>query len=207
MSDKRQTGARMPIILEEKAMKEGRVDRRVKYTKMVLRESLLELMKDKPISKITSAELCRSADINRNTFYTHYSSPEDLLSNIEEELYGEIKDAIEHSLKFDSIPSLILEICQSIQKNVALCRILFSEYGDTLFLRRIMDIARDKSIREWKKALAVDDPAQMERLYTYFANGCVAAIQSWVQDGARESPQEIASFIDKVSNRGLRAFF
>jgi AcrR family transcriptional regulator len=187
-------------------MKEGRIDRRIKYTKMVLRESLLGLMKTKPISKITSTELCRSADINRNTFYAHYSSPEDLLSSIEEELYAEIKEAIEHSLKFESIPTLIVEICQSIQKNVALCQILFSEYGDALFLRRIMYIAHDKSIIEWKKALAVEDPTQMERLYTYFANGCVAIIQAWVQEGAKESPQKIAYFIDKVSNRGLRGF-
>jgi len=186
-------------------MKERRIDRRVKYTKMVLRESLLGLMKVKSISKITSAELCRNADINRNTFYTYYSSPEDLLSSIEEELYNEIKEEIEHSLKLDSIPSLILEICQSIQKNVALCQILFSEYGDTLFLRRIMYIAHDRSIMEWRKAL-VTDSGQMERLYTYFANGCVAVIQSWIQSEMQETPQEIASFIDKVSNRGLRGF-
>ena len=33
-------------------------DRRVKYTKMVLRESLIKLLQKKPISRITVKELC-----------------------------------------------------------------------------------------------------------------------------------------------------
>ena len=48
-------------------MSEKKIDRRVRYTKMVLRESLLELMKTKPVVKITTTELCKHADINRNT--------------------------------------------------------------------------------------------------------------------------------------------
>ena len=187
-------------------MEEIHIDRRVKYTKMVLRENLLELMKTKPVSKISSSELCRQADINRNTFYAHYSSPEDLLSSIEQELYNEIKKEIDQSLTFDSISSMIFEICQSIQKNVALCQILFSECGDPLFLRRIMDIARDKSIGEWRKALTAASQTDMERLYTYFANGSIAIIQTWVQEGATEDPKHIASFIEKVSGKGLRGF-
>ena len=35
-------------------------DRRVKFTKMVLRESLLELMREKPIGEITVTELCKT---------------------------------------------------------------------------------------------------------------------------------------------------
>ena len=49
-----------------------RSDRRVRYTKTVLKQSLLELMKDRPIGKITVTEICRLADVNRNTFYAHY---------------------------------------------------------------------------------------------------------------------------------------
>jgi predicted transcriptional regulator len=44
------------------------MDRRVLYTKMFLREALFELMREKPIGKITPTELCRKANINRNIF-------------------------------------------------------------------------------------------------------------------------------------------
>ncbi|HAW71465.1 MAG TPA: TetR/AcrR family transcriptional regulator, partial [Firmicutes bacterium] len=36
-------------------------DRRVKYTKMVLRESLIKKLRDKPIARITIKELCEDA--------------------------------------------------------------------------------------------------------------------------------------------------
>ena len=48
-------------------------DRRVKYTKMVLRNALIKLLETKPISRITIKEICEEADINRTTYYAHYT--------------------------------------------------------------------------------------------------------------------------------------
>ena len=58
-------------------------DARVRYTKMVVKSSLLELMQTKPVAKITVTEICEKAGINRATFYSHYSDPTDLLHSIE----------------------------------------------------------------------------------------------------------------------------
>jgi len=187
-------------------VEEERVDRRVKYTKMVLRESLLDIMKVKPISKITSAELCRGADINRNTFYAHYRDPADLLRSIEEELYDELKHSIERSLKYESIPSLVVEICELILRNLSLCRILFSEHGDRQFLDRIIYLAHDRSVAEWRRVSQKRDPDEMEMFYDFSMQGSLAVIQRWIRNGAKESPDEIAQLIDKLTTRGLRAF-
>lgn len=178
-------------------------DRRIKYTKMALRQSLLELMKKQPIFKITVTDICANADINRNTFYSHYSSPEDLLWQIEEELYNDIKQSVERSLKTETISTFINEICLSIADNGDLCKILFSEYGDKEFLKRIMYIARDKSLQEWKNISKDIDTHTLEKLYTFIANGAVALIQVWIQDGMKQSPQEVAMFIDQLTIHGL----
>ena len=71
-----------------------KTDRRVLYTKMFLKESLLELMKEKPVDKITPTELCRKADINRNTFYAHYYSTRDVLEEIETEFSTQIIESL-----------------------------------------------------------------------------------------------------------------
>lgn len=65
-------------------------DRRVKYTLLALRGSLLELMREKDVSRITVKELCERADVNRGTFYAHYASPADLLEQIEQELLEKV---------------------------------------------------------------------------------------------------------------------
>lgn len=57
-------------------------NRRVKMTKLLLNESLIELMHTKSIHEITVKELCEKADINRSTFYKHYGTVYDLYAEI-----------------------------------------------------------------------------------------------------------------------------
>ena len=59
-------------------MEKKREDRRSVYSKRVIRESLLALMRDKPLNKITVRELCEKADVNRSTFYAYYEDIYDL---------------------------------------------------------------------------------------------------------------------------------
>ncbi|WP_085834069.1 TetR/AcrR family transcriptional regulator [Clostridium merdae] len=183
-----------------------KMDRRVIYTKLFLREALLELIKTKPIAKITPTELCRYAKINRNTFYTHYNSPEELLESIEDELFEQIKQSIERSLKNDRISTLLTEICRAIYKNSDLCNVLFTENGDKDFLRRIIYLAHDKTIAEWKLAGLQEDEEQIEMLYCYSVNGSVSVIQQWILAGMKKNPEEIAQFIERASYAGLRGF-
>jgi len=183
-----------------------KTDRRVLYTKMFLRESLLALMKEKPIVKITPTELCRHAKMNRNTFYTHYDSPEALLRSIEDEMYEQIQSSIERSVSSESISALLTEICGAIYDHRDLCAVLFSQYGDKDFLKRIIDLAHDRTIAEWRAAGILHDGELAEMLYCYSVNGSVAVIQKWIMDGMRKSPQEIAGFLDKTSYFGLRGF-
>ena len=71
--------------------KQKKEDRRVKYTKMVLKESLIDLLSQKDISAITIKQICEEADVNRTTFYTHYADQYDLLRQIEDELLQNLK--------------------------------------------------------------------------------------------------------------------
>ena len=47
-------------------------NRRTLYTKKVIKESLIELLKTREIHQVTVTDICKKADINRGTFYTHY---------------------------------------------------------------------------------------------------------------------------------------
>lgn len=59
------------------------IDGRVRYTKMVIRQSFLFLLKEQPIDKITVADICRLAEINRATFYRHYENQYGILQELE----------------------------------------------------------------------------------------------------------------------------
>ncbi len=183
-----------------------KIDRRVLYTKMFLREALLELLRDKPISKITPTELCRRAGINRNTFYTHFQSAEDLLENVEEELFDKVKSSLDQITEEQNISSLIEEICLAIAQNYELSHILLSENGDPHFLTRLISLAHDQTMISWRSAGIRADAALQEILYTYSVNGSVAVIREWVRQGIPQPPQIVAAQIERLTLNGLNAF-
>lgn len=61
-----------------------KVDRRVRKTKAALRAGLIKLMQEKSIREITVRELVDEVDINRSTFYLHYTDIYDMLNKIED---------------------------------------------------------------------------------------------------------------------------
>ena len=66
------------------------LDRRARMTRELLKQSLIELMKEKHIHDISIKKICETADINRSTFYHHYNSQfelfEDILNDIGKDL-------------------------------------------------------------------------------------------------------------------------
>lgn len=181
-------------------------DRRIRYTRLALRQSLLELMRSRPIDKITVKEICAHADINRGTFYTHFSSPYDLLQQIENELYDALDRSLaETPLRSGALSTLLLELLGLIAKNEDLCRILFREYGDKVFLRRIVDIAHDKCMEEWHTQMPMAGRSTLDQLYTFIATGSVSLIQLWIQNGMTEPPEMLAKLLKRISQGVLQS--
>lgn len=56
------------------------LDRRVLKTKAALRDAMLALMAQKGWDEMTIQEICDEANVGRSTFYVHYQSKDDLLS-------------------------------------------------------------------------------------------------------------------------------
>ncbi|MEC3954754.1 TetR/AcrR family transcriptional regulator [Nocardia sp. CDC153] len=54
-------------------------DRRVRRTRTALHRSLIELMSERPYTRITVRDIIDRADVGRSTFYAHYRDKDDLL--------------------------------------------------------------------------------------------------------------------------------
>ena len=115
-------------------MKRSIDDRRVKYTKMVLKESFIELLEKKDISQITIKEICEDADINRATFYAHYNDQYDLMSKIENEMLDNIKAHLgEFNQKDENLNVVMLteKIFEYLKGNSRLCKLLLTRLSAT----------------------------------------------------------------------------
>ena len=101
----------------------GKSDARVRYTQHALKQALLTLLKEKSVNKITVKEVCELAELNRATFYSHYSDCFALLEAIENELLEAFAQSLTLIKSFD-VAALIEAIYDMIGKNEEACRVL-----------------------------------------------------------------------------------
>lgn len=59
-----------------------KIDRRTRNTQEKIKKSFWELMKEHSFQDISVSQIAATADINRSTFYTHYTDKYDLLLEI-----------------------------------------------------------------------------------------------------------------------------
>lgn len=182
-------------------------NRRVKYTKMVLKTSLLKLMKEKPINKITVTDICKIADVNRGTFYIHYLDAFDLLEKIENEVLVQITESVEKLIKDNENSKIIIkELFELILKNKDLCKILFSDNGDKEFLRRIINLTHSKVVTEWAMTYKNVNIKNMEYLYLYTSMGTIGIIEYWIKNNFKETPERLATFVEQMTNDSLSSW-
>ncbi len=180
------------------------LDRRKKYTRMVLKDSLMRLLKEKQISAITIKEICELADINRSTFYSHYANRYELLNSIEEEF---IEDMVTTLSQYNfSKEEEALQMTEKIFKYIAaksdVCQILLSENSDIHFQKKGMMITREFIF----KNLITDrqlDQETFEYMSMFFVSGSIHVIKSWLENGMNKTPKEMADILNNFINRGI----
>lgn len=70
------------------------MDQRIFKTKRKLRTALFTLLNTRSFNKITVTELCRTAKIDRRTFYIHYEKVADIFEDFSDQLFDEVDQAL-----------------------------------------------------------------------------------------------------------------
>lgn len=182
-------------------MKSEKIDRRVRYTKMVIKDNFVTLLREKSISKITIKELCERADINRATFYAHYSDQYDLLRQIEDELIDGIN---QHLSEYDiqnatTAPlEMLIKILDFVKENAQLFDLLLNYNNDLEFQSEVIKLIGQQyfySIHT-PDEMSADDK---EYTFLFLANGSIGIIRKWLADGLKRSSIEIANLLTRLT--------
>lgn len=180
------------------------MDRRKKYTQMVLKDSLMKLLKEKPISSITIKEICELADINRSTFYSHFSDQYDLLNTIEDEfiegMVGKLSQynfSKEHEARLMTVKTL-----EHVAENSDVCQTLLSENSDIHFQKRGMKITQQFIFKNWLSDSSFDKET-LEYINLFVVSGTMHVIRNWLANGKNKAPEEMAEIIHTFVNKGL----
>ena len=93
-----------------------KTDARVRYTVHMIQNVFLELLKEKPVAKITVKEICGHAEINRSTFYKHYQDVYDLMEKLENEAVEAFEKLLDSYVQNETVPALVT-LLTSLREN------------------------------------------------------------------------------------------
>jgi len=177
---------------------EKKENRKIKITKMVLQDSLIELMKTKPILSITIKDICELADMSRSTFYAHYNDQYDLLRQIEKETLGIFEDILSNYKDVQNkkeIAQMLEEILTYIANNSNSIQVLLSENGDINFQKKIFQhFVNNKQVTRYFSEEFKDD----EDYYSVFIiHGAIGLVQHWLKNNASMPVSHLSKMLVK----------
>lgn len=182
-------------MTENKAKPDGR---RVRMTKMLLKQSLIELMREKSIHEISIKDICGGADINRSTFYRHYNTQYELYDDILEDITGDIGEIYFRCAGEDYTTQLFLaEVLRYIENNRDTFLVILGGHsnismGETFnrFTNRFIDLDNASELRVY--------------IIQFIAAGMTSFIWTWLNKETRRNADDVALVISSVMTHGLK---
>jgi len=176
------------------------IDNRVRYTKMVLQQALLHLLQAKHIDKVTIKELCEEAKINRGTFYLHYTTPNDLLMEIEQQFIDENMIYFSPYMEEGHETSQLAGIFTSILNNQDLSRIIMGKNGNPRFIDRLKDLVHESVIDGWCREFPHYLREDLDYTFDFLFTGSMRLILNWIEDDHGLSTEELAIRLDRLGH-------
>lgn len=178
---------------KEKSVEKMSNNRRVKMTKRMMKEALIDLMAGKPLEKITVTEICKSADVNRSTFYAYYEDIRALILEIEDEV-------LEHVTVYadgfnDYSDKRMLEVFEEffdyVKDNAKLFRVLVVQHDNSNFNRRMLDAIMEK----YKMSLEYNGELPAKYTYIYSISGVIGIMGEWIDSDFSISSKKLAKMV------------
>ena len=187
---------------------EQKKDRRIRKTRAQLQNGLAKLMKTKSINEITVKELVDEVDINRSTFYLHYTDIYNLLEDIENRLMDEILRVIDsHKNVTDGgLLSIFTDIFSIIDANRDICSALIGEKGDMAFVQRMEDIIASHGVHDLMNQFMLPE-RPIHYMISFSMSGCIGMLKEWLSTENSEPPEYMANVAYNTVFHAFKAFY
>ncbi len=172
--------------------------RRVKMTKMLLKQSLIELMHEKSIHEISIKDICTGADVNRSTFYRHYNTQYELYDEILEDITRDIGEIYFSCSGEDyTAQNFLANILKYIETHRDTFLVILGgnsnvSMGETFnrFTSRFIDSENTSELSVY--------------IIQFIAAGMTSFIWTWLNKENRRSAEDVALIISSVMTHGIR---
>ena len=154
-------------------------NQRVRLSKLLLKNALIKLLKEKPLEKITIYELCAEAQLNRVTFYKYYGSQYDLLTDIENDCFRKLEEIL--SDNGSDGEDCLFRMLEALLDDEEHFKVLINSLPDKDFSTKLFDLP---TIRKQLDMAIPETFTEEERneLCLFFYQGGYAVIREWLTE-------------------------
>lgn len=184
-------------------------DRRTKRSRRLLKDSLLALMQEKRFKDISARDITEGADLNRGTFYLHYSDTQALLESIEDDIMTEVQKLIDQhkgSVHGEaSLEPVLLPVLDYIEEKHKIIQLMLRNNNASNFLDKLHKIIYDNSLDYAKRRFKIEDDTQLNYFLSYVSFGIMGMLREWTGQGMTLPKEQLIAYMDELVERSSQA--
>ena len=172
-----------------------KTDPRTRYTQEIITTAFWQLLRQKPMEKITVKEICALAQINRGTFYRHFQDCYDLMEQLEAQALDKLEETLV-STRDRGVQAVLLSMLQKLQNDEDFLAILTRQSPDNAFLHRVVGRCfhyMDLQLNAGERTGADDGWRAMQN--TFLFAGASGVMSYWLHSGRKTPPEQVAAAI------------
>lgn len=179
-------------------------DLRVRRTYKLLRDAMIELIKEKPFDKISVTDICDRAMVHRATFYTHFEDKYQLLNNCIGGFYSAFDEVpvTEHSIAGykEYFMNVARKILAHIETNKDIYK-AFLRQNNAAFEHLLTQNIYEKLCAKHDSCIkhGVVATAPKEIFASFYSGACSSLIMWWIKNDMPLSSEELVKYIDKFT--------
>ena len=150
------------------------------------------------------ADVCRTAELNRGTFYLHYGNIAQVLDELLDDALGRVHSVLDQVGRGGAEEKCAYPFCRFLRENPKYQPLFFSDALRSRVMERIAQLGEEPFIRRLQ-GTAQCSPEVLRALFHFQINGCLAVCKRNVQIPDTQW-NEIQCGVDRFLKKGFGAF-
>lgn len=167
-------------------------------------------MSQKAFKDITIKDITERADLNRGTFYLHYSDTYELLMSMENDVLDDFQEMIDTYLMTqpgNSAMPILVPVVHYIVENEEICRNLFENDASHDFNNKFKTLVHKNGSALLGRLFPMSTTVNSNYFLAFVTGGLIGVIKKWLDDGMLQTEEEIAKIGNEAVLSMARAFF
>lgn len=175
-------------------------------TRKKLMDSFWQLYREKGMENVTVGAVTKLAELNRSTFYEYFTDIYDLLGQLEEELFCDIKAQVAERFQ-NGIPTKFEDFSHT-------CAKIFSRYEDKLYtlLSSRGDPAFASKLKQNMMPIIIpllgfsEDEPNLDYLITFAFSAMTGVLTFWYENGKEKDLEELFQMMQFLVANGVLGY-